>query len=135
MSSVASVAVMLRALADAKDDEASPFRILQATLSSEMRPELSLTLRRHEDRQIAYVALGLGARRADGSEVLWSVSVMASPSEITVAASVEVSEDADWIEVFGLTKQTDDADEAAALVARYATAVCAQRQWISDQET
>jgi len=58
-------------------------------------------------------------------DVVWSVLVRASAEVLTVQAAVELESDRGFIDVFSRQAKTADAEEAARLVAEFATAVCA----------
>jgi len=91
---------------------------------------LVLRMHRHVDEGTVYVVLGVEARRADGSEVLWSVSLTTRPARMTVTGAVEVSRGDDWIEVFELADDAADPEEAAEVIHAHAAEVCRQVRWI-----
>lgn len=126
--------VVLRALAEARD---GPFYDLYVHLPW-TRPAIpTIDFRIFKmDSQDARVVVGVDGQRPDGFGVTWSLGLDVTSTGFEVSARVEITDKAGNVdEVFRLSDEGASASDAADLIRRYSSEVCAQRSWTAEGKT
>ena len=126
--------VVFRALAEARD---GPFYDLYVHLpwTRPTIPRIDFRIFKM-DSQDARVVVGVDGQRPDGFGVTWSLGLDVASTGFGVSASVEITDKAGNVdEIFGLSDEATSAADAADLIQRYSTEVCAQRSWTAEGKT
>lgn len=133
MSDVESVRVILRALAEVRD---GPFYSLFIELRHHIQhpaPEIGFRIYRVADSAEVTLGVWVSAIRHDGAEVNWAVSLETVQGSFIVRGSVEISDDKGYEEVFVREADTQSCAEASELIREYASEVCAELKFVTDQ--
>ncbi len=129
---LAGVAVVLRALADARWTVFQKLR-LHATLRwPGLTSEVSLVLNTHHLDTASHVFLTLSVPRSDGTEVEWGLVVWIAPDVVTATGHVYAKDVRDVIvdHVFDCTEEATEAADAAEMIRSMASRVCAERRFL-----
>jgi hypothetical protein len=88
------------------------------------------------DSQDVWLVVGVDGQRPDGFGVTWSLGLGVASTGFAVSAGVEITDKAGNVdEVFRLSDEASSAADAADLIQRYSTEVCAQRSWTAEGKT
>jgi hypothetical protein len=125
--------VVFRTLAEARD---GPFYDLYVHLPWKQPTIPTIDFRIFKmDSQDAWV-VGVDGQRPDGFGVTWSLRLGVASTGFAVSAGVEITDKAGNVdEVFRLGDEATSAADAADLIQRYSTEVCAQRSWTAEGKT
>jgi hypothetical protein len=132
MPDIDSVRDILRALAEARD---AAFYSLYVDLTYRFKgsvPNLGFRIHQIADSNDALLVVGVSITRPDGVEISWSLSIRTADESLVISASVEISDERGYREVFERSTETGDSRQAAALIHTYANQVCAERHWLDD---
>ncbi len=122
---------VLRALAEVRD---GCFYNLYVELSHIVRqppPQIDFRIRRIADCDDVIIFVSVSADRTDGINVCWSIVLETRSESLVVAARIELMGDTDVQEVFSLSHTTSDSKIAAAMIHKYSSELCLERDWIA----
>jgi hypothetical protein len=88
------------------------------------------------DSPDAWLVVGVDGQRPDCFGVMWSLRLGVASTGFAFSAGVEITDKAGNVdEVFRLSEEATSAADAADLIQRYSTEVCAQRSWTAEGKT
>ncbi|MBG0823347.1 hypothetical protein HS048_21695 [Planomonospora sp. ID91781] len=130
--SIDGIRVVLRALAEVRDDEFYSLYVLASRGQPKPFPQIEFRIRQVAESADVRVVVHVEAGSPDGTRLGWALTVTTRGDLLIVEGCVEMlaPEDEQWREVFERSAKTSDPREADDLIRAFAAAICSRREWL-----